>query len=43
MALDGVAAWIGDWAARHGVDPWFVPGGTLVVSSSPVQDDAWAG
>ncbi len=43
MALDGAPAWIGEWAARHGVDPWFVPGGTLVVSTSPVQDDAWMG
>ncbi len=42
-ALDGVPAWIGGWAARHGVDPWFVPGGTLVVSTSPAQDDAWEG
>jgi glycine/D-amino acid oxidase-like deaminating enzyme len=43
MALDGAPAWIGEWAASHGVDPWFVPGGTLVVSTSPAQDDAWAG
>ncbi len=43
MALDGAPAWIGEWAARHGVDPWFVPGGTLVVSTSPAQDDAWLG
>jgi glycine/D-amino acid oxidase-like deaminating enzyme len=42
-ALDGAPAWIGDWAARHSVDPWFVPGGTLVASTSPAQDDAWAG
>jgi glycine/D-amino acid oxidase-like deaminating enzyme len=33
----------GAWAAQHGVDPWFVPGGTLVVSTSPAQDDAWEG
>ncbi|HEU0243957.1 MAG TPA: FAD-dependent oxidoreductase [Candidatus Limnocylindrales bacterium] len=43
IALDGAPARIGEWAARHGVDPWFTPGGTLVVSSSPAQDDAWAG
>ena len=43
MALDGAPAWVGRWAAAHGVDPWFVPGGTLVVSTSPVQDDAWSG
>jgi glycine/D-amino acid oxidase-like deaminating enzyme len=42
-ALDGAPAWIGEWAVAHGVDPWFVPGGTLIVSTSPVQDDAWAG
>ncbi len=41
-ALDGAPAWIGDWAAGHGLDPWFVPGGTLVVSTSSAQDDAWA-
>jgi glycine/D-amino acid oxidase-like deaminating enzyme len=43
MALDGAPATIGAWAALHGVDPWFVPGGSLVVSSSPAQDGAWAG
>jgi glycine/D-amino acid oxidase-like deaminating enzyme len=42
-ALDGAPAWIGRWAAGHGVDPWFTPGGTLVVSTSPAQDDAWTG
>ncbi|MEI7745846.1 MAG: FAD-dependent oxidoreductase, partial [Chloroflexota bacterium] len=41
MALDGVPAWIGAWAERHGVDAGWRPGGTLVASSSPVQDDAW--
>lgn len=41
-ALDEAPAWIGAWAARHDVDPWYVPGGTLVVSSSPAQDDPWA-
>ena len=31
---------IGSWTADHGVDAWFEPGGTLVVSSSPAQDEA---
>ncbi len=43
MALDDGPARIGEWAARHDVDPWFTPGGTLVVSSSPVQDAAGDG
>ena len=43
MALDGAPGWIGDWAARHDIDPWFRPGGTLVVSTSPAQDGAWDG
>jgi glycine/D-amino acid oxidase-like deaminating enzyme len=43
MALDGVAGWVGSWAAEHGVDAKWQPGGMLVVSGSPVQDDAWAG
>ena len=42
QAVDEVPAWVGAWAARHAVDPWFVPGGMLVVSTSPAQDDAWA-
>ncbi len=42
-ALDGAPGWIGEWAERHGVDPWFEPGGTLVASTSPAQDDAWTG
>jgi glycine/D-amino acid oxidase-like deaminating enzyme len=42
QALDGVAAWVGAWAARHGVDAKWQPGGMLVASGSPVQDDAWA-
>jgi glycine/D-amino acid oxidase-like deaminating enzyme len=43
QAMDSAPAWVGAWAARHGVDPWFVPGGTLLISTSPAQDDAWAG
>ena len=43
MALDGAPVWIGDWAARHDIDPWFRPGGTLVVSTSAAQDGAWDG
>ena len=43
MALDGAPAWIGDWAVRHDIDPWFRPGGTLVVSTSAAQDGAWDG
>jgi len=43
MALDGVADWIGAWADRHGVDAKWRQGGTLVASTSPVQDDAWEG
>ena len=43
LALDGAPARIGEWAVDHAVDPWFVPGGTLVVSTSPAQDEAWAG
>jgi glycine/D-amino acid oxidase-like deaminating enzyme len=42
-ALDGAPAWIGEWAAGHDVDAWFRPGGTLVVSTSSAQDDAWEG
>lgn len=41
MALDGVAAWIAGWAERHDVDAKIVPGGTLVASTSPVQDGSW--
>jgi glycine/D-amino acid oxidase-like deaminating enzyme len=43
MALDGVAGWVGAWAERNGVDAKVVPGGMLVASTSPVQDEAWAG
>ena len=43
MALDGVAGWVATWADRHGVDAGFVRGGTLVASTSPVQDGAWTG
>jgi glycine/D-amino acid oxidase-like deaminating enzyme len=43
MAADGAPARIGEWARDHDVDPWFVPGGMLVVSSSPAQDDAGEG
>ena len=43
LALDGVAAWVGEWATGHGVDAKWQPGGTLVASTSPVQDDAWVG
>jgi glycine/D-amino acid oxidase-like deaminating enzyme len=43
MALDDAPARIGEWAAQHGVDPWFTPGGTLVVSTSPAQDHAGDG
>ncbi len=43
LALDGVAAWIARWADAHRVDAQLVPGGTLVASTSPVQDDAWDG
>jgi glycine/D-amino acid oxidase-like deaminating enzyme len=42
-ALDGVAGTVADWASAHGVDAKVQPGGMLVVSGSPVQDDAWAG
>lgn len=41
QALDGVAAWIAGWAERHAVDAKIVVGGTLVASTSPVQDEAW--
>ena len=43
QALDGVAAWVADWAARHGVDAQLRAGGTLVASTSPAQDGAWDG
>ncbi len=42
-ALDDVAGWMARWADSTGVDAKLVRGGTLVVSTSPVQDDAWAG
>jgi glycine/D-amino acid oxidase-like deaminating enzyme len=41
QAADPAPGWVGRWCRQHGVDAWFVPGGTLVVSSSPAQDGAW--
>ena len=42
-AAEVAPARIGEWARAHGVDPWFVPGGMLVVSTSPAQDGAGDG
>jgi glycine/D-amino acid oxidase-like deaminating enzyme len=41
LAVEPAPAWVGEWCRRHGVDAWFTPGGTLVVSSGPAQDGAW--
>jgi glycine/D-amino acid oxidase-like deaminating enzyme len=34
---------IGAWCATEGVDAWYRPGGELVVSTAPAQDDVSAG
>jgi glycine/D-amino acid oxidase-like deaminating enzyme len=34
---------IGEWAAEHGVDAWFTPGGSILAATSPAQDGAWSG
>ena len=42
-ALDGTPAAVRAWCERHGVDAWFRPGGTLLVSGSAAQDGGWEG
>ena len=41
-AVGEAPGWIGEWCGLRGVDAWFVPSGSLVVSTAPAQDEAWA-
>lgn len=41
-AVAEAPAAVGAWAAAHGVDAWYVPGGSILAASSPAQDGGWA-
>lgn len=43
QAVAEAPAAIGDWARRHDVDAWFVPAGSILAASSPVQEGGWSG
>jgi len=43
LAVGEAPAAIGAWAAAHGVDAWFVAGGSILAASSPAQEGGWSG
>jgi len=43
LAVGEAPAAIGAWEAEHGVDAWFVPGGSVLAASSPAQEGGWSG
>jgi glycine/D-amino acid oxidase-like deaminating enzyme len=41
LEVEAAPAAVGAWCDVHGVDAWYRPAGTMLVSASPAQDGAW--